>query len=595
MKTNLIKSLAAFLVAACFPILASAQHFEVGGKAYNVLSETDHTVELAMRWSGYVYSGNFVVPSTVTYEGITYDVVALGMQAFYGANLSGLTIPNSVTRIGMQCFLFGNGPAIINIPASVTEIEDMAFAASRTTTFNVSEDNPNFCSIDGFIYSKDSTTLVQCPLGKNGAITLPQSTRHIRRYAMAYCQGLSTVTLNEGLLSIGYGTFLQDSRLDNIVIPSTVTHIGSNLFDACTILNNLSIASGNSHYYMDGMMIYSSGGDTLVSCHKSADSLFLPATLLAVGGFGGNRDIKYVHVPDGVNIINENAFENSTLKSIDMPNSVRFIDEYAFYGCDSLTRVGMPATLDTMGMGCFEYCSSLTSIDIPNGLLTIPGSAFFGCISLSQIAWGDAVEVIDTVAFAVCPFEELYLPATLRSVRLGAFNSYYDGVLRRVVFAAPVDTIEQEVFTGNSLEALRMMNSMPPITFTTADYGMDYGCFFDATIDSIIIPCGSLNAYLSDTYWGQFADKYYEDCNGIDNAPECKISVYPNPATDRLTVINTGRCGYVELVNILGEPIISRKIVDSTVEIDVSDLPRGAYFLRIHTSDDIATRKVVLQ
>lgn len=272
-----------------------------------------------------------------------------------------------------------------------------------------------------------------------------------------------------------------------------------------------------------------------------------------------------------------------------------FIDEYAFYSCESLTQVVLPASLDTMGQGCFEYCNALTSVDIPDGLHTVPNSAFFGDDALSQITWGNGVTVIDSFAFGVCPFGELYLPATLRSVWNGAFNGYYDGTLRRVVFSAPVDTIEPEVFTGHHLESLRLMNSVPPVSLTTLDYGADYGCLFEATVDSIIIPCGSRAAYLADTYWGQFDGKYYEDCNGINVVSDGEISVYPNPATDRVIVqgIQDGIC--VEVVNMLGQNVLLHKIFGSKVELDVRRLERGVYYLFVHTTAGIITRKVVLR
>ncbi|MBR1549165.1 MAG: leucine-rich repeat domain-containing protein [Bacteroidales bacterium] len=339
---------------------------------------------------------------------------------------------------------------------------------------------------------------------------------------------------------------------------------------------------------MDGTMIYSAGGDTLISAHKSADSVFLPNTLRVVNGFGGNSNVRYVHVPDGVTTIGTEAFNGSSLVSIDLPSHLDFIDEYAFYYCQSLTRVGMPATLDTMGEGCFHSCDHLTSIDIPSGLRIIPEAAFFMCTSLSNITWGDAVEVIDTCAFGDCSFTELTLPQTLRVVKNTAFIGDYNGRLNKVVFSAPVDTIEMDAFYSQSLSSLWLHNSQPPVT-------TDDGCLDGAVVDSIFIPCGSLNAWLADDYWGQFADKYHEDCNGIDDAATLKVYVYPNPASDRLTVNGVEGNGTAELVNTLGQPVLKRELVGGRGDIEVGTLARGAYFLRVHTNDGVVTRKVILR
>ena len=524
MQHHIIKSLAILLAAAFLPAVASAQNFMSGGIGYHVLSSEDHTVEVTGKESCTPYSGNINIPATVTYNGETYDVVALGEEAFSQASLSGITIPSSVTQIKYGCFLFASGPSSITIPASVSVIEPMAFAAFNLNAINVDENNPNFMSMDKMLFSKDTTTLVECLMTKSGVVMLPQRTRHLAANAFAYCQNITGVTLPEGLESIGYWAFLDNQHLNNVVIPSSVTHIAPGPFVNCLALNNLSIAEGNTHYYMDGMMIYSAGSDSLVSCHKSADSVFLPNTLRYVNGFGGNSNVKYVHVPDGVTTIGNEAFNGSSLRSIDLPSHLHFIDEWAFYYCTSLTRVGMPATLDTMGQGCFHSCSRLASVDIPNGLRTVPEGAFFMCNSLSDITWGDAVEVIDTCAFGDCSFTELTLPPTLKTIRMTAFIGDYRGRLKRLTFSAPVDTIEVDAFYSQPLRMLRLKNTVPPAT-TDDGYGT-YGCLDGTDVDSIVVPCGSLNAWLADSYWDQFADKYVEDCNidiGDHDVENCNV------------------------------------------------------------------------
>ena len=568
------KTLIALLAVLCFSLSASAQNFMSGGIGYNVLSADDLTVEVTGKQNCTPYSGNINIPSTVTYNGTTYDVVALGEKAFYWATLSSITIPSSVTRIEYGCFLFATVPATINVPASVTDIKALAFAANNLTNINVDENNPNYRTIGGMLFSKDSTVLVSFPKGRSGFVTLPQSTKHIAPYAFAYCHNITSVTLPEGLESLGFWAFVDNQRLNNIAIPSSVTHIDAGPFVNCPALTNISIAEGNSHYYLDGTMIYSAGGDTLVSAHKSADSVFLPSTLRVVNGFGGNSDVRYIHIPDGVTVIGTEAFNGSSLVSIDLPSHLDFIDEYAFYYCQSLTRVGMPTTLDSMGESCFHSCNHLTSIDIPNGLRIIPEAAFFMCNALSNITWGNAVEIIDTCAFGDCSFTELTLPPTLRVVRMTAFIGDYRGKLNRLTFSAPVDTIEVDAFYRQPLQMLRLRNTVPPIT-TDDGYGT-YGCLDGTAVDSIIVPCGSLNAYQSDSYWGQFADKYHEDCNGIDDIATDNIKVY---SLDGRIVIEGADGETVHIFDMMGRTIHNEA------------LPTGIYLVRV---GDHPARKVAV-
>ena len=555
MKHHIIKSLAALLVATCLPAVASAQNFMSGGIGYHVLSSEDHTVEVTVKESCSPYQGNINIPATVTYNGETYDVVALGEKAFSQASLSGIIIPSSVTQIKYGCFLFANCPSTINVPASVTDIETLAFAALNLNAINVDENNPNFMSMDKMLFSKDTTTLVECLMTKSGVVTLPQCTRHLSANAFAYCQNITGVTLPEGLESIGYWAFVDNQHLNNVVIPSSVTHIAPGPFVNCPALNNLSIAEGNTHYYMDGMMIYSAGGDSLVSAHKSADSVFLPSTLRYVNGFGGNSNVKYVHVPDGVTTIGNEAFNGSSLRSIDLPSHLHFIDEWAFYYCTSLTRVGMPATLDTMGEGCFHSCSHLTSVDIPDGLRTVSEAAFFMCTSLSDITWGNAVEIIDTCAFGDCSFTELTLPPTLRVVRMTAFIGDYRGRLNRLTFSAPVDTIEVGAFYRQPLQMLRLKNTVPPAT-TDDGYGT-YGCLDGTDVDSIVVPCGSLSAWLADSYWGQFEDQIVEDCNlGIGNLGSADVSVRIYAQNGRI-IVDGADGEVVRIYDITGRSVLN--------------------------------------
>ena len=568
MQHHIIKSLAV-LMAACLPAVASAQNFMSGGIGYHVLSSEDHTVEVTGKESCTPYSGNINIPATVTYNGETYAVVALGEEAFSQASLSGIIIPSSVTQIKRGCFLFATGPSSITIPASVAVIEPMAFATNNLNAINVDENNPNFMSMDKMLFSKDTTTLVECLKTKSGAVTLPQRTRHLAANAFAYCQNITGVTLPEGLESIGYWAFVDNQRLNNIVIPSSVTHIAPGPFVNCPALNNLSIAEGNTHYYMDGMMIYSAGGDSLVSAHKSADSVFLPNTLRYVNGFGGNSNVKYVHVPDGVTTIGNEAFNGSSLRSIDLPSHLHFIDEYAFYYCQSLTRVGMPASLDTMGEGCFHSCSHLTSVDIPDGLRTVPEADFFMCTSLSDITWGNAVEVIDTCAFGDCSFTELTLPPTLRVVRMTAFIGDYRGRLKRLTFSAPVDTIEVGAFYSQPLQMLRLKNTMPPAT-TDDGYGT-YGCLDGTDADSIVVPCGSLNTWLADSYWGQFADKYVEDCNlGIGDPDVENINIY---TLGGRIIVEGAEVETVRIFDITGRSVRNEALTTGVYIVKVGDRP----------------------
>lgn len=145
------------------------------------------------------------------------------------------------------------------------------------------------------------------------------------------------------------------------------------------------------------------------------------------------------------------------------------------------------------------------------------------------------------------------------------------------------------MFRHANLNHIRFSAAVPP---TVTGEGPLYNM---GRLDSIVVPCGSLEAWLADSYWGQFADKYKEDCNGIAGIQDDGISVYPNPARGRMVVSVTDNCCHLELVNMLGVTVLSQKVAGSSIEIDVSRLARGTYLLRLHSADGIATKRLIVQ
>lgn len=87
-----------------------------------------------------------------------------------------------------------------------------------------------------------------------------------------------------------------------------------------------------------------------------------------------------------------------------IPNSVKIIGEYAFYGCNGLTSVVIPGSVKSIGDSAFFECNNLTSVIIPNSVKTIGESAFQGCTKLIMVSLPKSVN-IDNTAFFGCPFD----------------------------------------------------------------------------------------------------------------------------------------------------------------------------------------------
>ena len=101
---------------------------------YDITSSANHTVKVTSYSYGY-YSGNIVIPSSVTYNGTNYSVTTIGDHAFSGCTgLTNVTIPNSVDSIGDLAFYDCTGLTNVTIPNSVTYIGNRAFVSCTNLT-----------------------------------------------------------------------------------------------------------------------------------------------------------------------------------------------------------------------------------------------------------------------------------------------------------------------------------------------------------------------------------------------------------------------------------------------------------------------------
>ena len=595
MKHRIIKFLA--LTALLLPATAKAQYYEADGIVYGITPEQTAEVLPYYVLLDSPYSGAVTIPQTVVLDGTTYTVTALSESAFCDCgNVTSLTLPPTIRSIGPYCFynctfttlqmpdslrriddhaFLYSSISSLHLPASFEEYDECSFWARNLTSITVDEANPRYRSIGGWLYSKDSLTLCIVPSGETGAVSVPQFVQHLGKMAFGFCSHITSVTLPEGLVSIGDFAFNCCSTVDGIVIPSTVTRMGVCPFSYCPQMNNLSIASGNSHYVLDGLMVYSAGYDTLVSCHKSGATVTLNPNVKVLGGFENNTWVRNISIPETVTDILDNCFNGCQITRIVLPAHMKTIGRKAFSENDKLTRVTMPQTLRSMGQGAFEHCYALTSIVIPDSLRVIPKEAFNSCIKLNSITWNGEVEEIGDYAFwALSQLSQTHvtnldLPASLRKIGDCAFGAC-DNSLRSVTFHGQIDTMGIAVFESANLQKIRFTGGLPP-----AIKG-DGPLYLIGRIDTIYI-CGNLDAWLDDLYWEQYADRYVEDCSvGIDDPEMENINVY----TLGGRIVVEGADGeIVRIYDITGRCVRN------------GNLPAGVYLVKI---GDRSLRKVVV-
>ncbi|MBP5707141.1 MAG: leucine-rich repeat protein [Spirochaetales bacterium] len=127
----------------------------------------------------------------------------------------------------------------------------------------------------------------------------------------------------------------------------------------------------------------------------------MPVTAIEDDAFSGCTSLTKIDIPNGVIRIGNRAFFNCRLlKNLTIPNSVISIGTGAMHNCYSLTNLTLPNFLVNIGANTFRSCRSLQQLTIPVGVTTIGDYAFSGCKSLRTVVLPDTVMQISPLAFA---------------------------------------------------------------------------------------------------------------------------------------------------------------------------------------------------
>lgn len=249
------------------------------------------------------------------------------------------------------------------------------------------------------------------------------------------------------------GAFENNTSMQKLVVPSSVTRIEAKAFKNCSGLQQVLINSSVTEI----------GNEAFASC-----------SALQIVQFGGS----------GLFSIGDSAFANCTaLDKVLLPDTVTSIGKRAYAKCTAMTSITIPDSVTDLGGAAFAGCTALEEAVIGNGVteLTTDGSDFGGadnwkdgcfehCTSLAKVTMGTSVKTIDVDAFSECTaLKEIVIPDNVETIGAGAFE--YCDDMKTAVIGNGVVTIGKDAFCGTAL-----VNVTIPDNVVTVDSGAFLDC-----------------------------------------------------------------------------------------------------------------------
>ena len=376
----------------CFATIALPPALEYIGQ-YAFLNSAIETLVLpaSMKEIGYGAFNGSQIKNIVLNEGLE----TIGEEAFYNSRLESILLPASLTTLGTGCF------------GDCRDLSDV----------HVSAGSECFTIHAGILYTEDMSELVFSPVSTSGVVKIPASVTTIRRNAFSYnsqvteiifrgdrltelgesafsdCSSLERISIPSGVKTLPYSCFLRCTALRELELPDTLTAIETWALHICPNLKQIDLPDGITEI---GESVFAGSGITALRLPRGmtavpdnllantcVDTLYVHSGVTYIGlnnlfgypgtvyGIPGTYAEAYAEehgytfvadqsvwhrlvLPSGLLTIDEEAFMNTQVDMVVIPDGCTAIGARAFAVCENLRYAHVPATITAIGEGAFD-------------------------------------------------------------------------------------------------------------------------------------------------------------------------------------------------------------------------------------------------
>lgn len=328
-------------------------------------------------------TGSFTIPSFVT---------RISSSAARGASLSEIIMHDDITNVYSWCFS-GNPIITFSFPKQITLVASSMFRGCRYLTT---------------VYFTKNITVIQDS-------------------AFYDCFELKNIELPPNLTEIGNSAFYKCRSLTHISLPESLQTLGDGVFN---LITNIEIDSQNPNFFIDEFVMYRDNNQTVftyLGSNTNYDVIIRSDCTAIASNTFLSKKLKNVYFENNENMeIRANAFDYSTIVSIEMPPGLSLIGDSAFSNCQNLVNVTFQGNkLTTIPDYCFYNSKNLKYITLPKSIEKIGNYAFQDCTNLGDIGLSSlsSLNSIGISAFMSSGLTTANLPNSLNYVGTSAFNN----------------------------------------------------------------------------------------------------------------------------------------------------------------------------